>query len=405
MAFMNLPQDCMRIDPTSQNAFRLCAPDETYKLVQPHLAALGITRVACQTGLDRIGIPVWCAYVPNAKAIVIAQGKGLDDAAARISAVMEAVERVVATEPACKTQQTSAKALALAGHRLDCLDCLIARHKQPLSPDEKITWAEGFHLLDADRVWLPFDALDFDRTCLSPRFWQSSDGLASGNTPEEAVLHGLLERIERDALALWTVTGSRSRFGRRINPDHASPALQAVLTLIERAALQIALFDLTTDLQIPVVAALLAPKDSGAGLRHVDITLGAGAALTASGAVLRAVLEAVQSRMTFIAGARDDLVPSVFQRPADLSHLAAFSAPFDVEISQMPSYSATSTTQALALVVRQLADRGISELFAVDLGPKHLPVSVVRVFAPELENPDGARRVRFGPRALSQSFT
>jgi YcaO-like protein with predicted kinase domain len=392
------------VTSASPSEFRLRTAQETYDCVHPLLEALGITRVASQTGLDHVGLPVWCAYVPNAKAIVIAQGKGVDDETARISAVMEAVERVIATNPECPRRLASAAQLSSEGQRVHRLNPLIARHQLPVTDTEEIFWVEGLDLLRSAAIWLPFEAVDFDRTRLNPRFWQSSDGLASGNTADEAVLHGLLERIERDALALWTVSSTRSRFSRRINPSQFTSCLLAVFDRIEKAGLQIALFDVTTDLQIPAVAALLAPRELDRRVRYVEVTLGAGAGLTPEAAILRAMLEAVQSRMTFIAGARDDLVPSLFQRLADPGHFAAFRSVPAVEISQMPSYCAGSTAEALSLILKHLQSKGISDLFAVDLGPAHLPVRVVRVFAPQLENPDGARRIRFGPRALSQSL-
>ncbi|MGO7164408.1 hypothetical protein ACCS78_35420, partial [Rhizobium johnstonii] len=75
------------------------SPRETLSRVEPLLAGFGITRVARHTGLDDIGIPVWCAYAPNSRSIVIAQGKGLTDLDAKVSTVMEALERAVAGEP------------------------------------------------------------------------------------------------------------------------------------------------------------------------------------------------------------------------------------------------------------------------------------------------------------------
>ncbi len=72
------------------------SPRETLSRVEPLLAGFGITRVARHTGLDDIGIPVWCAYAPNSRSIVIAQGKGLTDIDAKVSTVMEALERAVA---------------------------------------------------------------------------------------------------------------------------------------------------------------------------------------------------------------------------------------------------------------------------------------------------------------------
>lgn len=369
------------------------------------MARLGITRVASQTGLDRLGIPVWCAFTPNAKAIVIAQGKGLDHETARVSAVMEAVERIVATEPGCTTRLATAADHVRKGARMHKLDGLIARHQAPLGPNERVAWVEADDLVAGSGIWLPFDAVDFDRTRLSPRYWQSSDGLASGNTRKEAILHGLLERVERDALALWTVTSVSRRFSRRIDPGRAvSATLEDLFTRVRNARLQLGLFDITTDLGIPCVAALLAPQELSGGTRYVDLTLGAGAALEPQSAIIRAVLEAVQSRMTFIAGARDDLLPSVFERTAEPSHLAALSAPASLGVEDMPALKADCTSAALSVVISQLATCGISDLFCVDLGNDWLPVSVVKVFAPQLEHPDGARRMRFGPRALARSL-
>ncbi|THV12296.1 hypothetical protein E9677_16005 [Rhizobium rhizophilum] len=397
----------MKTDSPAAGAgeFRACRPLATLAKVAPHLGRLGITRVASQTGLDRLGIPVWCAFAPNAKAIVIAQGKGLDHGSARVSAVMEAVERIVATEPGCRLELATASDHAGAGRRYHCLDGLIARHQMPLSAVERVAWVEADDLVSDGRIWLPFDAVNFDRTRLVPRYWQSSDGLASGNTAKEAILHGLLERVERDALALWTVTSGRRRFARRIDTDRITfaPVLD-LLSKVKKAGLQLCLLDITTDLGIPCVAALLAPENLGHGIRYVDLTLGAGAALTPEGAITRALLEAVQSRMTFIAGARDDLLPSVFERAAELAHLAAFSAPACIAADDMPTFHAVTTHSALDLTIRQLATRGVSELFCVELGHDWLPVNVVKVFAPQLENPDGARRLRFGPRALSRSL-
>lgn len=385
--------------------WRACHPAETYRKVEPFLRRLGITRVASQTGLDRIGIPVWCAFVPNAKAIVIAQGKGMDDEAARVSAVMEAVERSVATEPACARRVSRVVDLEGGGDRVNRLDILVARGRSPLNSLEAASFVEADDLVTGGRIWLPFEAIDFDRTRHCPRFWQSSDGLASGNTRDEALLHGLLERIERDALALWSVTSTAKRFSRRIDPmQFECPALNALCGALDRAGLQLALFDVTTDLGIPCAAALVAPVERDSGIRHVDLTLGAGAAMKPEGAILRAILEAVQSRMTFIAGARDDLLPSVFEKKADPAHLAAFQEPMRCRVDDMPSLRADGTRVAIGELVQHLMGRGISDLYCVDLGPEWLPVSVVKVVAPQLENPDGARRIRFGPRALSRSL-
>lgn len=364
--------------------------------------------MASQTGLDNVGLPVWCAYTPNAKAIVIAQGKGLSDAEARTSAAMEGVERAVATEPACKTVLTCKSVLQGGAARFDSIDSLLSSGQLPLGEDEETAWVEAADLMGGDPVWLPFDAISFDRTVKKPRYWRSSDGLASGNERDEARLHGLLERVERDALTLWSVEPSRTRFARRMQLDGVwqPGSVKEMLDRIERAGLELALFDITTDIGIAVAAALLKPRQTQFPhpLRHVDLTLGAGASLDPAVAVARAISEAVQSRMTFIGGARDDLVPEIFARPADQSHLKAFEAAPRASCEDLPRHEATNSAEGLSVVIEQLRRARIRKLYAVDLQPAWLPVSVVKVVAPELENPEGDRRQSLGSRAISRSL-
>ena len=78
---------------SSSYSDRAIPPEETWRRVEPLLRQHGITRLARLTGLDRIGIPVWNAVAPNARSIVINQGKGITDIDARVSAAMEALER------------------------------------------------------------------------------------------------------------------------------------------------------------------------------------------------------------------------------------------------------------------------------------------------------------------------
>lgn len=388
--------------------FRSCSAGETFQRVSPVFSRLGITRIAKQTSLDRIGVPVWCAYTPNAKAIVIAQGKGLDDEAARTSAAMEAVERAVAANPACDTQSATPQFLRTSGQSFNSLDSLLSTRMTPIRDDEVVTWAKAKNLLTQDDTWLPFEAVQLDRTLISPRFWQSSDGLASGNTCVEATLHGLLERVERDAITLWQVTSPTKRHRQRMNTAEISnPRLRDLLNKLSVAGLDLALFDITSDLAIPCVVALIKPQhqpSTGNSLRHVDITLGAGGSVFPEVAAMRAITEAIQSRMTFIAGARDDVLPETFLKPADPVILAAFDAAVSRQLTDLSRLNATSTSHALEMVLNRLKSHDISEIYAVDLSPDWLPASVVKIIVPQLENPDGGRRQRFGSRAISRAL-
>ena len=322
---------------------------------------------------------------------------------------MEAIERAVATQPACGTITARRLFLELSGERCHTLDSFLAAHAQPILADEPVVWTKAVDLTTHMAAWVPFEAVSFDRTSGSSRYWQSSDGLASGNTWKEAVLHGLLERVERDALTLWAITGTSKRYRRKLIlnvPDNAP--LSDLVQRIEEAGLVIGVFDITTDIAIPCVAALLAPADwkaQGPMLRHVDVTLGAGASTDPEVSAIRAITEAVQSRMTFIAGARDDLLPQIYQRPPDESTSQAFNALPSLQLSSLPKIDVQNIDDALQATVERLAARNIEELYAVELAPPRLPASVVKVLAPQLESPDGERRLRYGTRAISKALT
>ena len=75
---------------------RACAPEVTLGRIRPYFGDLGITRVGLVTGLDRVGVPVGMAVRPNGLSLSVHQGKGLTEAAALVSAAMEAVEVALA---------------------------------------------------------------------------------------------------------------------------------------------------------------------------------------------------------------------------------------------------------------------------------------------------------------------
>lgn len=368
------------------------------------LAGFGISRVARHTGLDFLDIPVWCAYTPNSRSLVIAQGKGLSDLDAKVSAVMEALERAVAGAPAVEPVHATARDLLAQGRKVETLNCLIGAHGSDLGPDDRTEWAVGRDLLTQSEICVPLEAALLDRTRHS-RFWMSSDGLASGNTLEEAILHGLLERIERDAYVLWQVESPASRLARCVDPrGFDDPVLTGLVDGIEAAGFVLKLFDITSDIGIPCFAAVLGPPhaDGGGAFRFVEVTGGSGAHPSPVRAALRAITEAAQSRLTYISGARDDLVPETFSKRLPTETLEALAA---TPRSPRPvAVQPRDVTELLEHVLEALRERRIGPAIALPLSDGMLPFSVAKIFVPVLENPEGSRARRFGNRALSRAL-
>jgi ribosomal protein S12 methylthiotransferase accessory factor len=381
---------------------RACSPAETYDRVSSFLPEFGITRVARHTGLDRVGIPVWCAYTPNAKSIVVAQGKGLTDEDARTSAVMEALERAVASQPHCDVTRASAGQLRNSGKRVDTLPNLIAAGQPAVSDDETIPWIDGRDLLTGETVYVPFEAAILDRTVTERRYWQSSDGLASGNTLDEAMFHGLNERIERDAYTLWQVSSFKARQASCLDPKSLGCPEIALLTVrVEKAGLVSRLFDMTSDAGIPSFVAFVAPGEvlSGQRPRFADVNYGAGTHPSARKAIVRAITEAAQSRMTYISGARDDIYPSVYRQT--LAEETRGLLLTDPKMRQLQDFAGLAGG-GLSETVEVFREKALGPVIAVSLSDPAWPFAVAKVFAPALENPEGARAQRYGPRALAK---
>lgn len=382
----------------------MCRPEETLARVAPALAEHGVTRIAKVTGLDRIGVPVWNAMRPNARALSVHQGKGLTDLDAKASAVMEALERACAERPRLPVRTGSVEELLNAGERCDPLDDLVAIGHQPMDRACRLDWVAGQDLTDGGVIWVPFDAVLLDFTRPS-HFWQSSDGLASGNTEREAIFHGLLERIERDADTLWSLGRLEQQAETCVPANDLGDAVVNELTArVERAGFRLQLFDMTSDLGVPTFSVLMSPAEASErrSLRYIDVTMGSGTHPVAYRAALRAITEAVQSRLTLITGTRDDVEDDVYESQASEYLRRKLLLPPRGHASKDLCPPGEGVETMLSCVLGKLRDRRIGRVIAVRMNPDESRFAVVKVIVSGLEHPEGRRQRRFGARALSR---
>jgi YcaO-like protein with predicted kinase domain len=386
---------------------RLNRSHETVDRMRSMFGRFGITRLADVTGLDRIGIPVWMAVRPNSKTLAVSQGKGLDAPAAQASALMEAAE--IATAELCPipVRTASPRELMAEGERAIPFNDLLFRGETPVAETETMPWVEGFDLLKGATAWVPADLITLDRAGKGDkpsRYWQTSDGLASGNLLLEAVVHGLLERVERDATVLWRFSSDADVLEHCVDP--ASLEDEAVIDLaeqIEQAGFQLRLFDITSDIGVPVYFSTIAPIPNGREdlWRHFDLSSGIGCHPSPARAAIRAITEAAQSRVTSITGARDDFDPNLYgtQIKADLMTYVRASPRGrpSTDLKNMPP-----PVGNLRFILDRLVGAGIGSAIVVPLAweEEGAGFAAARVLVPELENPPGERRQRFGKRAV-----
>ncbi len=279
---------------------RACRPEETWSRLEPLLPELGITRVSDVTWLDEIGVPVFQAVRPRSRSLAVSQGKGLTRVLARVSAVMEGIETMVAERPP----------VAVPGVRSADLDldydvgALASEGYAPLARSARLDWCEAVDLQTGTSSFVPADVVSLDWTVARrwspPLFGSASDGLAGGNTAAEATLHGLLELVER-----WGV----SQPGR-LAVDPASVLDGEAAGLVARlgaAGVPVEIVLHPDTFGVPVFSARL--PDRGYPIAHV----GSGAHVDVDVALCRALTEAVQSRATHIAGSRDDMSADAYR--------------------------------------------------------------------------------------------
>ncbi|MEO7221019.1 MAG: YcaO-like family protein [Devosia sp.] len=358
---------------------------ESVRRVWPHLAELGITRVARQTGLDRIGIPCWAAFRPNSHHLAGSQGKGLTDAAACISAAMEAVEGAVAEAPIGTRRRAAADELSAAGEAWFNPERWLP-YGTAFDTTHPITWLSGTDLFNGVRRWLPLDIVDMEgeRSELQG-VCKNTNGLASGNDVDEAIFHALCELVERDATTLWGFIPEDAALLTAIAPEaFGDPIVDGLMAQITASGMRIRLFDQTSDLGVPVIMAVLGPEHHGGFIGELEVTAGYGAHPVAARAAIRAITEAAQSRVTSIASSRDDIHSAAFDRAASDVNLRLLAA---MPARPVPAGLPLGTDLArLTAATLASLERGDVNATSIVLSDPEKPYAVVKILTADLED-------------------
>jgi YcaO-like protein with predicted kinase domain len=386
---------------------RIVSPDETMARVKPFLSVLGITRIADVTGLDTLGVPVVMVTRPNARSIAVSQGKGSTLAAARASGVMESIEHWHAEHIQLPLKLGTVSELRLR-HRLVDVHCLPRLSTGELHDHLRLFWVIGIDLVTGAPTWVPFEVVHTDYAlpllAASGALMMSSNGLASGNHPLEAVSHAVCELIERDAATLWKLSDVDQKRRTQVDLSTVSdPACRALLAQVERADVSAFVWEVTSDIGVPAFCCTLVDRVPNPH-RPIAPMIGFGCHPARSVALLRAVTEAAQSRLTVITGARDDVRALGNGPEEDLSAARRFLEGYAGETPQRsfndaPNHAGDTLEDDVAWELDRLRAAGVHQVIAVDLTRPELEIPVVRVVIPGLEPLDDTPGYIPGARA------
>ncbi|MDY7225623.1 YcaO-like family protein [Hyalangium rubrum] len=370
------------------------------QVFQQRLAqALGVTRVARVTGLDRTGVEVACAVRPGGHVLQVCNGKGASFEQAALGALFEtaelwSAEHVSPGQLAWGSRAElhgrpiaawSAEALGSAGRLVD---------GRLWTDSVRCAWREATELHSGRKVWVPAQGVHCppsDAVALGPVSvaW-TSNGSGAHPDARRALLHALLEATERDQLARalpggWTEEAVRRRLLGPVVLGRGAPRAAALARSLRERGFEVHLFDVTPTTRtpgtvgLPVGAAVLVDVEEG----PVPLTAGYACALGRDEALLKALLEAAQSRLTDIHGARED-VSSADKAAARAFAQACASVRPKRHAEDMPDFSAdaSSPVRGLQRVLNQLRRAGFTQVAAVTLDPPVPGLHVRRVVVP-----------------------
>ncbi|MBI4797592.1 MAG: TOMM precursor leader peptide-binding protein [Desulfarculus sp.] len=403
---------------------RITAADETLARLTPRISPLtaevGLLQDSDQQAHDVVGhvaITTWAVLVrekneppeephwfkARAKAVGISSGKGRTPSQARASALGEAIERYCSQfcgyEPVVTATWAEVAERGIHPHSLSpfsqaqyrdrlewCKRLWTSYVPEPFEEQAAIYWSPAWSL--SEQRWKLVPAAYLYYNCPLERGGRfakgDSNGVAAGNCKEEAFMQGFFELVERDAVALWWYNRLPRR---RVDQDSfGDERLRAARAYLAREGYALEVLDLTTDLPIPVLAAVALHQDDPG---HVPL-LGFGCHFDAHIALHRALGEVAQ-----VLEITEPILPTA-QVQELLGHpLSLLECLHPLEgappklATEFVNLGTDDFLADIGLVVDMLAQRGLETLM-VDLTRPEIGLDVVRVIVPGL--------VHFWPR-------
>lgn len=402
---------------------RTCSVEATLDRLSRHESELTgivarVTRVASWSAF-----PIFFAYhcrplssdapsAPLRRALQPVAGKGATVVEAHASCLAEAIERYSiqwqGNEYRRFSQRTSLGPNAIGIRELALLTSRQVRERKRWNRE-----AGGFSYIpavpenNAGMDWTAVWSLTEQRRKFVPTAYcylyypgwiypADSNGCAAGNIMEEAILHGFLELVERDAVAIWWY--NRLRRPPVAIDGPVRKRFQKACKELARKGRTLAVLDLTTDFEIPVFAAVSALED---GRR---IFIGTGAHLQADIALSRAIAELCQVVDAHGEGLpiRHGRLSTVEQalrrwlrqaRLKDLPYLVPYGE--GASLGQFPNWSAPDVKKDVEWCVAKARRLGL-EVLVLDMTRPDLDFPVVRVIVPGMRHCWG----RFAPGRL-----
>ncbi|MET8849128.1 TOMM precursor leader peptide-binding protein [Amycolatopsis sp. NPDC004625] len=322
-------------------------------------------------------------------------GKGVTPLQAEVGALCEALERHSGHHDGDE-ERVRASFRSLGGKAVHPDTCQLFHERQfadrargnashgpfqfvcdPFDEDAELDWTPVWSLTHGEHRLFPTALLYFGASG-PPSLFPDSNGNAAGSTLEDAVLQGMLEVVERDAVALWWY--NRTRHPAVDLDASGDPWIAELRRAYAELGRELWVLDVTADLGVPVFVAL--SRQTG-GPREA-IMLGFGAHLDPAVALRRALTELNQMMPAVLDGWDGGGDPDAVRwlRDATVAN-QPYLVPDPAPGVRHDDLSAPDLLADVKLVQARLEAAGL-EVFVLDQTRPDIGLPVVKVIVPGL---------------------
>jgi ribosomal protein S12 methylthiotransferase accessory factor len=383
---------------------------------------IGLTRIADITYMDKLYIPNYSCVLPGTEDYIwVYSGKGPTKKHAKVSAIMESIERY-------SSLPTNYYGKFISGTFNKLKQSYNILHPEevvePLTFDFHnnmvMDYVKGYDIINQENILIPAALALFRYTpnspSLNPFAFHHTNGLASGNVFEEAVCHALCEVIERDAISLAQLRASAipfhilnniyhnfQRHGYNINPISKEQFIDdnsifpdvkisqedfhqvtKLINTFKKFNIRLIIKDITTDIKIPtfnVACVEWISHDYG------YLAEGHGTHPDKRIALLRAITEVSQTRAANIQGARDDLRKIHYNdnNTDDKNAWQFMASEKTINFSDIITYLNEDILDDINLIIKFFKIVGLKKAIIVNLTNPKIKIPVVRAIVPSLE--------------------
>ena len=216
-------------------------------------------------------------------------GKGFTDEQAKASTLMELIERRTGNIY-CLNKNNAREESETIFNSWDALaDDKVSLDSMVYHTTVKENKQKNKKIISRKKInYTKFYSLTEKRWKFFPLGWHlyfnGTNGLAAGNTIEEAILQALYEVIERHNTAV-----SLTKPAKSLSLKNTSTILKTILDRFPKECVDVKLFDITTDIEMPTVYCAFLDKTEKGQLRYAQ---GWGTSSTLEKSAIRALTEA-----------------------------------------------------------------------------------------------------------------